>query len=157
MDEKRGPHPIAGAPGALAVATWLGYALLAAFFYAPDIPPSAWAIGFFGLLACVAVISNFARWRIAVLLASFVHLSFYAVRIVRMVAMTPDLTLSSLLSTLSFYYGASWRVTVGMLEERGVAASLAHGFLEYAVPVLSLVLIALAWMSRPRRGVLQAG
>jgi ABC-type dipeptide/oligopeptide/nickel transport system permease component len=45
-----------------------------------------------------------------------------------------------------------------MLEERGVIAGWTHGFLEYAMPVLSLALIGLAWMSRrSRSGVSQGG
>jgi len=148
MDETLRPHPIASVPGALAVAVWSVYVLLAAFFYSPDIPPSVLTIGISGILACLAVVLNFAYWRLIVILASSVYLSFYATRVFRMVALTPDFGISSLPSGLAFYYGSSWRVTVGMLQERGVAGGLTHGFLEYAMPVLCLALIGLALMSR---------
>ena len=145
-------------PGALAVAVWSVYVLLAAFFYSPDIPPSVLTIGISGILACLAVVLNFAYWRLIVILASSVYLSFYATRVFRMVALTPDFGISSLPSGLAFYYGSSWRVTVGMLQERGVAGGLTHGFLEYAMPVLSLALIVLALMSRrSRRSASHAG
>ncbi len=153
-----GHPPIASSAGLLAVATWSVYVLFGGIFYFPDVPPSALTIGFFGLLACLAVILNFARWRLIVILASVVYLSFYATRVVRMLAMTTEFDPSSLPSALSFYYGASWRVTAGMLEDRGVIAGWTHGFLEYAMPVLSLALIGLAWMSRrSRSGVSQGG
>jgi hypothetical protein len=148
MDETLRPHPIASVPGALAVAVWSVYVLLAAFFYSPDIPPSVLTIGISGILACLAVVLNFAYWRLIVILASSVYLSFYATRVFRMVALTPDFGIASLPSGLAFYYGSSWRVTVGMLQERGVAGGLTHGFLEYAMPVLCLALIGLALMSR---------
>jgi len=151
MDRERRQHPVTSVPGALAVAVWSVYALLAAFFYSPDIPPSVLTIGICGILACLAVILNFAYWRLIVILASFVYISFYATRVFRMIAMTPDFGISSLPSGLAFYYGSSWRVTVGMLQERGVAGGLAHGFLEYAIPVLSLALIGLTLMSRRSR------
>jgi hypothetical protein len=144
-------HPITSVPGVLALAAWSAYVLLAAFFYAPDYPPSALAIGVCGLLACLAVVLNFSHWRFVVILASCVYLVFYAVRVIRMVAMTTGFEMSSLFSALSFYYSSSWRVTVGMIQERGVASSFTHGYLEYAMPVLSVALIALAWMSRRRR------
>jgi hypothetical protein len=134
----------------LALAAWSLYVLAAAFFYSPDFPPSVWVIGACGLLACLAVLVNFAHWRLAVILASCVYLSFYAVRVGRMVALTTGFDMSSLLSALSFYYSSSWSVTVGMLQERGAAGSLMHGYIEYAMPLLSLALIALAWMSRRR-------
>ncbi len=158
MDEKHGPHPIASVPGALAVTVWSVYVLLAAFFYSPDIPPSALTIGVSGLLACLAVGFNFAYWRLIVILASTVYLSFYTIRVIRMLAMTGDFEISSLLSALSFYFGASWSVTAGLLQERGAASGLAHGFLEYAMPVLSLALIGVVLMTRrSKRGVSQAG
>jgi hypothetical protein len=148
MEAQHSRHSIASLPGALAVAVWAGYVLVAAFFYAPDIPLSAWPIGFCGLAACLAVILNVACWRLIVILASSVYIAFYATRVARMVAMTADFNLSALPSALSFYYSASWSVTVGMLQEKGVASALAHGYLEYAMPVLSLSLIGLALLSR---------
>jgi len=158
MDEQRRPHPIASVPGALAVAVWSVYVLLAAFFYFPDIPPSVLTIGISGILACLAVVLNFAYWRLVVILASSVYLSFYAIRVIRMLALTPDFGISTLPSGLAFYYGSSWQVTVGMLQERGAAGGLTHGYLEYAMPILSLALIALALMSRrSRRSTWQTG
>ncbi|MBI3044888.1 MAG: hypothetical protein HYY78_18885 [Betaproteobacteria bacterium] len=158
MSAGNGRHPIASVPGASALAAWSLYALSAALYFPPDAPPSALITGFSGLLACTAVVLNFAYWRLVVILAAFVHLSFYAVRVGLMVGMTADLDWSSLLSALSFYYGSSWRVTVGMLQERGVMGGLTHGFLEYAMPVLSLALIGLASMyGRAKRGASQAG
>jgi hypothetical protein len=104
------------------------------------------------------VILNFTYWRLVVILASSVYLSFYATRVFRMIALTPDFGLSSLPSGLAFYYGSSWHVTIGMLQEKGVAGGLTHGFLEYAMPVLSVALIALTLMSRrSRRSASQAG
>ena len=158
MDEKHGQHPIAGVPGALAVAVWIAYVVLAALFYSPDIPLSVWPIGFFGILACLALGLNLAYWRFIVILASSVYLLFYATRVVRMIALTPDFSLSTLPSGLSFYYGSSWQVTIAMLQERGIAGSLMHGFLEYAMPLLCVALIALALVSRrSQRNASQAG
>jgi len=144
-------HPITSVPGVLALAAWSAYVLLAAFFYAPDYPPSALAIGVCGLLAGLAVVLKFAYWRLVVVLASIVYLLFYAVRVLRMVALTSGFELSALPSALTFYFSSSWRVTIGMLQERGVAGSLAHGYIEYAMPILSLALIVLIWMTRRRR------
>jgi len=134
-------HPAASLPGAMAIATWSAYWLAAALYFLPDVPPSALVIALGGLLACSAVAFRFQYWRWVVTLAAVVYLSFYAVRIGRMIGLTANPDWSSLLTSLSFYYGSSWRVTVGMLEERGAAGALMHGFLEYAMPVLSLVLI----------------
>ena len=149
MDGSR-HHPVTSVPGALTLATWSAYVLLAAFFYLPDVPPSVLTIGLCGVLACVAVVLRFAYWRLIVILAAFVYLAFYAVRVIRMVAMTADFQISSLLSALAFYYGSSWRVTVGMLQERGAAGGLTHGFLEYAMPALSVILIAVAVTGKMR-------
>ncbi len=158
MEENRSRTAVASIPGAAAVAVWAGYVLLAAFYYSPAIPLSAWPIGFCGLAACLAVIRNFRYWRPIVVLASVVYLVFYVTRIARMVAMTADFSWSALPTTLSFYYQASWSVTVGMLQEKGIAGAFAHGYLEYAMPVLSLALIGLAWISRrPGRRATQAG
>lgn len=152
MDGQRRPHPIASVPGALAVAVWSVYVLSAAT-YAPDIRPSVLTIGFFGLLAGLAVCLNLAHWRLVVILASVVHLSFYATQVIRMVALTSEFKISALLSALSFYYSSSWGVTVGIFQERGVVGGLIHGFLEFAMPVLSLALIGvtlISWRSRRR-------
>lgn len=145
-----GRHPAASARGLLALVAWAAYVLLAAYFYAPDYPPSALTIGACGIFVVLAVAANFAYWRFVVALASIVYLVFYAVRVLRMVALTSGFELSALPSALAFYYGSSWRVTVGLLQERGVAAAFAHGYIEYAMPLLSVELILLAWMSRRR-------
>ena len=143
-----GTVPAKSAAGALALAAWVLYVLLAAFFYHPDYPASVWPIAGAGILACLAVGLNFAYWRLVVILASGVYLLFYAVRVGRMVALTSGFEISSLPSTLCFYYLSSWQVTIGMLRERGLTGSLMHGYIEYAMPVLSLVLIVLAWKAR---------
>jgi hypothetical protein len=137
-------------PGALALAAWVLYVLSVAVFYFPDYPASVWPIGGCGLLACAWVGLNLARWRLAVVLASCVYLLFYAVRVLRMAALTSGFEISSLLTTLLFYYKSSWTVTIAMLQEKGVASSLMHGYIEYAMPVLSLALIALALLYRRR-------
>lgn len=146
-----GRHPAAGVPGALALAAWSAYVLLAAYYYAPDYPPSVLTLGSCGLAVGLAVTLNFAYWRLIVVLASILYWVFYAVRVLRMVALTSGFEVSALPSTLAFYYGNSWRVTVGLAEERGVAASVAHGYIEYAMPILTAALIVLVWMHWRRR------
>jgi hypothetical protein len=37
-----------------------------------------------------------------------------------------------------------------MLQERGLTGSLMHGYIEYVMPLLSVVLIILAWRSGRR-------
>lgn len=145
-----GRHPAASAPGALALAIWAAYLLLAAFFYAPDYPPSALTIGACGLLAGLAVAVKFPYWRLVVASASIVYLVFYAVRVFRMVALTSGFELSALPMALSFYYKSSWEVTQALLQERGAAGSLSHGYIEYAMPILCVALIVLVWISRRR-------
>lgn len=147
MNRERRQNPIASVTGALAVAVWAVYVLLAAF-YAPDFRPSVLTIGIFGFLACLAVIMDFARWRLVVILASVVHLSFYVVQIVRMATMTSGFEISALLPALSFYYGMSWRVAAAMFQEKGTIGGLVHGYLEFAMPILCLALIVLALASR---------
>jgi hypothetical protein len=151
MNEMHEQNPIASVPGASAVAVWSVYVLLAAYYFSPDIPPSVLTVGFAGVLACLAVILNFARWRLIVILASVVYLSFYVVRVARMAALTANFEISSLPSVLAFYYRSSWGVTVGMLQEKGFLGGMTHGFLEYAMPLLSLALIGLALSSRRTR------
>ena len=138
-------------PGALALAAWAIYVLLAVYFYAGDYRPSVLTLGFCGILVGFAVVLNFAYWRLVALLASIVYLSFYAVRILSMVALTSGYKASALPSALAFYYGSSWRVTIGLLEERGVAGAFAHGYIEYAMPILCVALIVLVWMTWRRR------
>jgi hypothetical protein len=107
--------------------------------------------GFFGLVACLAVVFNFTYWRSSVLLASTVYLLLYVIRIVRMTAIAKDL---SFLSALSFYYRVSWRVAAGAFEEKGLLGGLTHAFLEYVMPVLVVALISVILISsRQKRGV----
>lgn len=141
-------HPAKSAAGALALAAWALYVLLAAIFYYPDYPASVWPIAGSGILACLAVALSYGYWRLAVILASCVYLLFYAVRIARMVALTSGFEISSLPSTLCLYYLSSWQVTVAMLQERGLTGSLMHGYIEYVMPVLSLALIVVAVMKK---------
>ena len=140
-------HALASVPGISALAVWSVYLLLA-LVSIPDVPYRMMINSCFGLLACVAVILNYRRWRFAVLLASCVYVVVYAILVVRMAGMTLDPDKTPLLSTLSFYYSASWSVANGIFLERGVAAGLMHGFLEYVMPVLSVALIAVALMFR---------
>lgn len=153
MSEHYHNHPLASVQGRFALALWSVYSLYAALYY-PDVLTSMLIAGFFGLLACLAVIFNFAYWRASVLLASSVYLLLYVIRIVRMTAITKDL---SFLSALSFYYKVSWRVTTGAFEEKGLVGGLAHAFLEYAMPVLVVVLISVILISRPKRDVSRIG
>ena len=146
MSKPQGRHPLKSAPGLFAFVLWSVYSLDAALNY-PDILTSVLVGALFGLFACVALAVNFQYWRAAVLLASSVYLVLYVVRIVRMTAIRPDL---SFLSALVLYYGASWRVVAGTFEEKGWAGGLTRGFLEYAMPVLVLALIAVIVFSRPR-------
>ena len=139
-------HPLTTGPGLFAFILWLAYALYVAVYY-PDVLTSALVGGLFGLLACLAVLFNFAYWRAAVMLASAVYLSLYVIRIVRMTAIPGDL---SFLSALSFYYRVSWRVTVGAFEERGWAGGIVHAFLEYATPLLVVALVIVILLSSRR-------
>ena len=143
-------HPAKNATGVAALAAWALYVLLAAIFYYPDYPASVWPIAGAGILACLAVAFNSAYWRLAVILASCVYVGFYVTRVMRMVVLTSGFEISSLPSALSLYFKSLWIVTVVMLQEKGIAASLMHGYIEYVMPVLSLVLIVLAWKSRRR-------
>jgi hypothetical protein len=139
-----GQHSAKSLAGALALAAWALYVLLAAIFYYPDYPASVWPIAGAGILACVALAFNSAYWRLAVILASCVYVGFYATRVMRMVVLTSGFEISSLPSALSMYFKSLWVVTVVMLQEKGIAASLMHGYIEYAMPLLTLTLIALA-------------
>jgi hypothetical protein len=143
-----GAVPAKSTTGALALAAWILYLLLAATFYYPDYPASVWPIAGSGVLACLAVASGFRHWRLVVIFASCVYLLFYAVRVLRMVALTSGFEISSVPTALFFYYISSWQVTVGMLQERGFTGSLMHGYIEYVMPVLSVALIVLAARKR---------
>jgi hypothetical protein len=67
-----------------------------------------------------------------------------------MVALTSGFEISSLPAAVYFYYSSSWRVTLGMLQEKGVTGSLMHGYIEYAMPLLSVALIVAA-VARKKR------
>ena len=156
MSKHYGNQSLASVPGVFALAAWSIY-VLSAVLYFPDVPTSVLITAFFGLVASFAVIFNFKYWRSAVLLASSLYLLLYAIRVIRMATMTTDL---SFLSALSFYYSISWRVTIGMFQEKGMAGGLAHAFLEYVMPVLIVALIAVTLRSisrRPKPGVSRAG
>ena len=146
MENAHEDRSLSTVAGIAAFAAWTVYLLLA-LASIPDVPYRMMINGFFGLLACVAVVVNFRYWRLAVLLASCVYLVVYVVQIARMTSMMAG-TDMPLLSALSFYYTASWAVATGVFIERGAASGLAHGFLEYAMPVLAVVLIVLTLMSR---------
>lgn len=155
MSEYSQRHPLASAPGALSLATWSIYVLCAVFLYYPDFLASVLIAGFFGLVACAAVVFNFKYWRTTVVLASSLYLVLYAIRVIRMTTMATDL---SFLSALSFYYSVSWRVTTGMFQEKGIAGGLTQAFLEYVMPALIVALIGVILTSRrPKPGVSRAG
>jgi hypothetical protein len=154
MSEHYAKHPLASVQGVFAIAVWSVYLLYAALYY-PDVLTSVLIAAFFGMLACLAVVFNFTYWRFTVLLASSVYLLLYVIRIVRMTAIAKDL---SFLSALSFYYSASWRVAMGAFEEKGLMGGLTHAFIEYAMPVLVVALIAVILISsRQKRGLPRTG
>jgi hypothetical protein len=154
MPEHYANHPLASVQGVFAIAVWSVYLLYAALYY-PDVLTSVLIAGFFGMLACLAVVFNFTYWRATVLLASSVYLLLYVIRIVRMTAIAKDL---SFLSALSFYYSASWRVAMGAFEEKGLMGGLTHAFIEYAMPVLVVALISVILISsRRKRGLPRTG
>ena len=146
MSKHYGKHPLASVPGVFALALWSVYLLYAALYY-PDVLTSVLIAGFFGLIACLAVVFNFTYWRSTVLLTSSVYLLLYVIRIIRMTAIAKDL---SFLSALSFYYNVSWRVAAGAFEEKGLVGGLTHGFLEYVMPVLVVALISVILISSRR-------
>ncbi len=139
MSEHSQRHPLASAPGALALATWSIYVLCAVFLYYPDFLASVLIAGFFGLAACAAVVFSFKYWRATVVLASSLYLLLYAIRVIRMTTMTIDLSFPSALSS---YYSVLWLVTTSMFQEKGMAGGLAQAFLEYIMPVLMIALVA---------------
>jgi hypothetical protein len=148
MPEHYANHPLASVQGVFAIAVWSVYLLYAALYY-PDVLTSVLIAGFFGMLACLAVVFNFTYWRATVLLASSVYLLLYVIRIVRMTAIAKDL---SFLSALSFYYSASWRVAMGAFEEKGLMGGLTHAFIEYAMPVLVVALVLVILISSRQKG-----
>jgi hypothetical protein len=154
MSNRSGNHPLASARGVFALALWSVYSLYAALSY-PDVLTSVLIGAFFGFIVCLAVVFNFRYWRFTVLLASFVYLLLYVIRIVRMTAIAKDL---SFLSALSFYYSVSWRVTTGAFEEQGLVGGLTHAFIEYVMPVLVVALISVILISsRQKRGLPRTG
>jgi hypothetical protein len=155
MFENKENHPLASAPGMLVLAAWSIYVLGAVFLYYPDFLASVLIGGFFGIVACAAVVSNFRYWRSVVVVASSVYLLLYGIRVIRMTGMTTDL---SFLSALSFYYSASWQVAIAMFQEKGTAGGLTHAFLEYVMPVLMAALIAVVLVTRrPKSGASRTG
>jgi len=152
MSEPYANHPLASLQGVFAIAVWSVYLLYTALHY-PDVLTSVLIAGFFGLVACLAVVFNFTYWRATVLLASSVYLLLYVIRIVRMTAIAKDL---SFLSALSLYYSLSWRVATGAFEEKGWVGGLTHSFIEYLMPVLVVALIAVILISSRQQGGLRS-
>jgi hypothetical protein len=148
MTEYSRRHPLSSAPGALALGLWSLYVLCAVLLYYPDVLASILIAGFFGLLACAAVVFNFRYWRAAVVLASSVYLLLYAIRIVRMTTMTTGV---SFLSAVSSYYSFLWQVIAGTFQEKGTLGGLAQIFLEYVMPVSAIILVAVALLSQRRQ------
>ena len=148
MEERHAKHPLTTAPGIFALVLWCLYLLLAVKNL-PDLPQRVMISGSFGLLACLAMAVQSRYWRGAVVLASSVYLVTYVVLVARMATMVTGGG-TSLLSALSFYYSNSWVVAAGTFHERGVVEGLAYGFLEYGMPVLSVILIIATLMSRRR-------
>ena len=116
MENLHENRALASVPGISALAVWSVYLLLA-LISIPDVPYRVLINSFFGLLACLAVVLNYRRWRFAVLLASCVYLLVYAIQVIRMANMMADSEKSSLLSALPFYYSASWNVAAGVFLE----------------------------------------
>jgi hypothetical protein len=154
MSEHYANHPLASVRGVFAIAVWSVYLLYTALYF-PDVLTSVLIAGFFGLVACLAVVFNFTYWRSTVLLASSVYLLLYVIRIIRMTAIPKDL---SFLSALSFYYSVSWRVATGAFEEKGLVGGLTHAFLEYVMPVLVVALTSVILISsRQKRSLPRTG
>ena len=139
MDERHARHPLTTAPGVLALKNL------------PDLPQRVMINGFFGLLACLALVMQSKYWRAAVVLASSVYLVTYVVLVGRMAMMVTGGG-TSLFSALSFYYTNSWVVATGTFHERGPVDGVGYAFLEYGMLVLSVVLIIVILMSRRRSG-----
>jgi len=154
MSEHYGNHPLASIAGVITLAAWSVYVLSAVLYY-PEFPPSVLVTGGFGIAACLAVAFNFKHWRATVLLACALYLLLYVIRVYRMTTMTTDL---SFVSALSSYYSISWQLAASMFQEKGLVGGLTHAFLEYVMPLLMVVLIAVTLVSRRRRpGVARAG
>ena len=146
MEQRRSKHALATLPGALTVALWAVYLLLA-LRNLPDLPYRVLINGSFGVLACLAALFDLRYWRSVLVLSLAVYLVTYVVLVGRMATMvtaggTP------FLDALSFYYSNSWVVTQGTFHERGMLEGIAYAFLEYAMPVLSVILILVLLASR---------
>jgi hypothetical protein len=61
MPEHYANHPLASLQGVFAIAVWSVYLLYAALYY-PDVLTSVLIAGFFGMLACLAVVFNVSFW-----------------------------------------------------------------------------------------------
>ena len=146
MENAHQDRSLSSIAGLFALALW-GIYILLMLASIPDVQYRVMINSFFGLLACITIVVNFRQWRLAVLLACGVYLVTYVVLIARMTSMMAGSD-TPLLAALAFYYRASWTVTSGVFIERGVANGLAHGFLEYAMPVLVVVLIVVTLASR---------
>src|SRR5262245_43248449 len=149
MSEHTQAHALASFPGLLAIVAW-GLYVVSAVLYFPEFPPSVLAIGISGIVACLAVAFNFKYWRAVVVLACLLYLMLYVVRVVRMTGLTTD---ASFLSSLSFYYSASWSLGASMFQEKGAVGGMTHAFLEFVMPVLMVVLLAatlISWRRNPR-------
>ena len=149
MQSRQPSHPVATAAGAFAVALWAVYLLLAVKNL-PDLPYRVVISGCFGLLACLGVLLRFKYWRAGIIVSVLVYLATYIVLVGRMATMVTG-SGASLMSAVGFYYTNSWVVAQGTFQERGAIDGAAHAFLEYGMPVLSVVLLIVALMSRRQR------
>lgn len=149
MEAREARHPLATGIGICALALWALYLLLAAKNL-PDLPHRVLISGSFGLLACLALLTGFRYWRGAVLLSLAVYLVTYVVLVGRMAMMATGGG-ASLPAAVSFYYSNAWVVTGATFHERGALDGIAHAFLEYGMPALSLILIVAILMQRRTR------
>ena len=157
MTTPDGTHPITSVPGVLAIGAWAAYLGLA-IFHSFDVPPWVLIAIAFGVLSCVALAVGYRYWRVAVLLGSSIYLLLYAGRVINLAVSVTDVEKSSLFSALTFYYSTSWRATSLAFRERGVFDGSTHAFLEYVMPVLMVILIAVTLFSWARsREISEAG
>jgi hypothetical protein len=146
MTAPDGTHPITSVPGVLAIGAWASYFGLA-IARSFDVPTWVLIAIAFGVLSCVALAVGYRHWRLTVLLASSTYLLLYADRVINLAVSVTDVEKSSLFSALTFYYSTSWRVTSLAFRDRGVFDGSAHAFLEYVMPVLMVILIAVTLFS----------
>lgn len=140
MDNADEPHPLSTFAGLLALAVWTIYIVLT-LASIPDVPYRMMINSVSGLVVCAAVIARFRYWRATLLLACGVYVIVYVAQLARMTGMMAGGDSASFWSALAFYYSASWTVATGVFLERGLLSGLIHGFLEYAMPLLVLVMI----------------